>query len=91
MGWWANPLNPPTRGGLSRVTKNLAHLEVSRVGLTSFLTRPVVSQPVWAGLAHFDMSTSLTDSNREEQSSEPSVLPTTSMLTLEFHYHQAPT
>ena len=36
MGWWANPLNPPTRSGLSRVTKFLAHQKVSRVGFTHF-------------------------------------------------------
>jgi len=34
VGWWTNPLNLPTRGGLSRVAKFLAH---------SFLTWLVVS------------------------------------------------
>ena len=36
MGWWANPLNLPTRGGLSRVAKFLAHHKVSQVGFTHF-------------------------------------------------------
>jgi len=42
-------LNPPTRGGLSRVTKFLAHHKVSRVEFNHF-------QPDSHGLAHFDMS-----------------------------------
>ena len=36
MGWWANPLNSPTRGGLSWVTKFLTHQKVSRVGFAHF-------------------------------------------------------
>ena len=36
MSWWANPLNPPTRGGLSQVTKFLAHHKVSQIGFTHF-------------------------------------------------------
>jgi len=36
VGWLTNPPNPPIRGGLSRVTKFLAHHKVSRVGFTHF-------------------------------------------------------
>jgi len=36
VGWWANPLNPPTYGGFSWVAKFLAHHKVSRVGFTHF-------------------------------------------------------
>ena len=36
MSWWANPPNPPTSGGLSRVVKFLAHQEVSQVRFTHF-------------------------------------------------------
>jgi len=36
VGWLTNPLNPPTHGGLSRVTKFMAHHKVSGVGLTHF-------------------------------------------------------
>jgi len=34
--FWANPLNPPIRGGLSRITKFLAHHKVNQVGLRYF-------------------------------------------------------
>jgi len=51
VGWWVNPLNPLTWGGLSQVTKFLTHHKVSRIRFTHF-------QPGswWTNPCHFHIS-----------------------------------
>jgi len=48
-GWWANPLNPSIRGGLSRVVKFLTHQKVSQVELINFKSDPWWASPCELG------------------------------------------